>query len=60
MKKKTLILAVSALIATIMISCNCKEQAIQDENGTPAAINTIMQRKSVRSYTADTISSDVM
>ncbi len=40
--------------------CNKNEVATTSENNGEAAINTIMQRKSVRSYTNDTIASEVM
>ena len=60
MKRTTMILAACALLAASMVSCNCKEQATQDDNTADVVMANILQRKSVRSYTADTISADVI
>ncbi len=60
MKKSTLF--VIAAVAVMAASCcGGKEECSNGTvNATDATINTIMQRKSVRSYTSDTIAADVM
>ena len=60
MKKSTLF--VIAAVAVMAASCcgGKEECANGTVNATDATINTIMQRKSVRTYTSDTIAADVM
>ncbi|MBP5326558.1 MAG: nitroreductase family protein [Bacteroidales bacterium] len=60
MKTKIFFGLVMAAVATVMTSCNCEEKNQQPVNNADATINTIMQRKSVRSYTNDTIAADIM
>lgn len=62
MKKRILILGMTAMaLVALTVSC-CGKTDVQSENtfGPEATINTIMQRKSVRSYTDDTIPSEVI
>ena len=59
--KKTFLLFSAALIGlTMAISCCSKQEDAVADNKAAAAIDVIMQRKSVRSYNGDTIPSDVM
>ncbi len=60
MKRSTL-LVIAAVAVMAASCCGGKEEcATGTVNATDATINTIMQRKSVRSYTNDTIAADVM
>lgn len=59
MKKSLIIAAVAAFSFTMASCCSDKENTPASSNA-DAAINTIMQRKSVRSYTSDTIPAEMM
>jgi len=58
--KKSLIIAAVAAFSFTMASCCCDKENTPASSNADAAINTIMQRKSVRSYTSDTISAEMM
>ena len=58
--KKSLIIAAFAAFSFTMASCCCDKENTPSTSNADAAINTIMQRKSVRSYTSDTISAEMM
>lgn len=63
MRKKSFNLAISFMaIAMLMASCCNKDESktAATDNGAQATINTIMQRKSVRSYKDSTIAPEVM
>ena len=59
--KKSILFFGGALVGLLMAASCCGKQEEQpSDNKADAAINVIMQRKSVRSYTGDTIPADVM
>lgn len=62
MKKRIFILgaALVTLVALTVACCGEKNQSATSDNNTDATIATIMQRKSVRSYTDEPIADSVM
>lgn len=61
MKKRVLYFSVALMGLAMAVSCCGKqEEETNAASNCDAAINTIMQRKSVRSYTGDTIPAEVM
>lgn len=61
MKKQRLFLvAFMAGMALAAVSCSNKNETTMQQQNAEAAIKTIMNRKSVRSYTGDTIPAEIM
>lgn len=60
MKKRILFLGVAIMGLAMAVSCCSKQEPETSDNNADAAINVIMQRKSVRSYNGEAIPSDIM
>ena len=62
MKRRILLMgaAIVAMAAMVASCCSKVESTENQVNATEAVINNIMQRKSVRSYTGDTIAADTL
>lgn len=60
LRQTGIIVVAACFMATLASCCGKNECQVAEPNNADATFNTIMQRKSVRSYTSDTIAADVM